>query len=84
VFEGEEGVVGSGQLKALVRGFDISYQRLLYGSDFPFTRHASAVTLANRMKEGLEELFGEKEREAIYRGNAEKLLRETSTSISGE
>ncbi|KAL5399076.1 hypothetical protein PMIN03_000868 [Paraphaeosphaeria minitans] len=75
VFEGDEGVVGSGQLKALVRGFDISHQRLLYGSDFPFTRHASAMILANAMKDGLDELYEEKERDAIYQGNAEKLLR---------
>lgn len=75
IFEGDEGVVGSGQLKALVRGFDISHENLLYGSDFPFTRHASAMILVNRMKDGMEELFGEKERDAIYQGNAEKLLR---------
>lgn len=76
VFEGDEGVVGSGQLKALVRGFDISHERLLYGSDFPFTRHASAMILANRMRDGLEALFGERERKAIYQGNAERLLHE--------
>ena len=75
-FEGDEGVDGSGQLKALVKGFDISHERLVYGSDFPFTRHTSAMTLANRMKAGLECLFDEEERVAIYEGNAEKLLNE--------
>ncbi|KAL5386390.1 hypothetical protein DPSP01_004118 [Paraphaeosphaeria sporulosa] len=85
VFEGDEGVVGSGQLKALVRGFDISHERLLYGSDFPFTRHASAMILANRMKDGLDELFEKKERDAIYQENAEKLLRkETLTRGRGD
>ncbi|KAF2448446.1 amidohydrolase 2 [Karstenula rhodostoma CBS 690.94] len=82
VFEGDEGVVGSGQLKALVKGFDISHERLLYGSDFPFTRHASAMLLANRMKDGMEVLFNEKEREAIYQGNAERLLREETSKGS--
>lgn len=75
IFEGDEGTFGSGQLKALVRGFDISHERLMYGSDFPFTRHTSAMILANKMKDGLEELFSTKEREAIYQGNAEILLR---------
>jgi hypothetical protein len=34
------------------------------------------MTLANRMKAGLECLFDEEERVAIYEGNAEKLLNE--------
>jgi predicted TIM-barrel fold metal-dependent hydrolase len=72
VFDGETG--GNGQLKAFVLGYDISYQTLLYGSDFPFTRTQYVKTFADRMKDGLEDLFGEKEREAVYEGNAVKLL----------
>lgn len=75
-FEGDEGVDGSGQLKALVKGFDTSHDRLVYGSDFPFTRHSSAMTLANRMKAGLDCLFDGEERAAIYERNAERLLNE--------
>jgi predicted TIM-barrel fold metal-dependent hydrolase len=72
VFDGQSG--GNGQLKAFLEGFDIPYQRLLYGSDFPFTQTQFVKTFAERMKDGLENLFGEKEREAVYQGNAIKLL----------
>jgi predicted TIM-barrel fold metal-dependent hydrolase len=74
VFAGEKG--GSGQLKALVEGYDVDYRRLLYGSDFPFTKAPFVKSFAVRMKPGLEELFDEKEREAIYQGNAIALLAE--------
>ena len=69
-------VDGSGQLKALVRGFDVSYQSLLYGSDFPFTNTSLVVKFAEIMKEGLEHLFNDQEKKAIYVMNAEKLLQE--------
>ncbi|KAF2246294.1 amidohydrolase 2 [Trematosphaeria pertusa] len=72
VFDGESG--GRGQLKAFVHGFDISYQRLLYGSDFPFTRTRFVKEFADRMKDGMEHLFNEKEREAVYERNAMQLL----------
>lgn len=74
-FDGESG--GRGQLKALVEGFDISYQQLLYGSDFPFTSIKAALTLANRMQDGLEHLFGDEEREAIYYENAARFLKKS-------
>ncbi|KAF1847891.1 amidohydrolase 2 [Cucurbitaria berberidis CBS 394.84] len=74
VFDGESG--GNGQLKAFVEGFEISYERLLYGSDFPFTQTQFVKIFADRMKDGLEHLFSEKERGAIYEGNAVKLLNE--------
>ena len=73
VFEGDDG--GLGQLKALVSGYNISYDRLLYGSDFPFTKTNFVKDFAERMKGGLENLFEEEERQAIYEGNAQKLLR---------
>jgi predicted TIM-barrel fold metal-dependent hydrolase len=72
VFDGESG--GRGQLKAFIEGFDISHEKLLYGSDFPFTQTQFVKAFADRMKDGLENLFGEKEREAIYQGNAVELL----------
>ncbi|KAF1935538.1 amidohydrolase 2 [Clathrospora elynae] len=75
VFDGESG--GDGQLKAFVEGFEISAEKLLYGSDFPFTQTPFVVAFAERMKGGLENLFGgDKEREAIYQGNAVNLLEE--------
>jgi predicted TIM-barrel fold metal-dependent hydrolase len=74
VFDGDEG--GKGQLKAFVEGFDIGMDRLLYGSDFPFTQKQFVESFAQRMKIGMEALFDEKEREAVYEGNAQRLLRE--------
>ena len=74
VFDGESG--GQGQLKAFVEGFEISHERLLYGSDFPFTQTKFVEMFAERMRDGLEHLFGEEQRNAIYEGNARKLLRE--------
>jgi predicted TIM-barrel fold metal-dependent hydrolase len=76
VFDGEEG--GNGQLKAFVEGFGIDVGRLMYGSDFPFTQTQYVKMFADRMKDGMEALFGEEERSAIYVGNAEKLLAERS------
>ncbi|KAH7396118.1 hypothetical protein BKA66DRAFT_509212 [Pyrenochaeta sp. MPI-SDFR-AT-0127] len=74
VFDGESG--GNGQLKAFVEGFEISYEKLLYGSDFPFTQTQFVKSFAERMKDGLENLFNAEEREAIYESNAVKLLEE--------
>jgi len=79
VFDGESG--GQGQLKAFVEGFEISFERLLYGSDFPFTQTQFVKTFAERMKDGLESLFGEKERDAIYQGNAVKLLEKEKSKM---
>lgn len=72
VFDGESG--GQGQLKAFVEGFDISHEKLLYGSDFPFTQTKFVEMFADRMKDGLEHLFSEDQRNAIYEGNARELL----------
>jgi predicted TIM-barrel fold metal-dependent hydrolase len=61
-------------LKAFVDGFELSHERLLYGSDYPFTGTAFVEDFAQRMKEGLKELFGEEQRAKVYVGNAEGLL----------
>ncbi|KAF2279938.1 amidohydrolase 2 [Westerdykella ornata] len=79
VFDGPEG--GSGQLKALVHGYGISHERLLYGSDYPFTRPPSVRAFAERMQNGLECLFTESERKAIYEKNAERLLGKKRTQL---
>ncbi|CAA9963124.1 Amidohydrolase protein [Pyrenophora teres f. maculata] len=73
VFDGESG--DRGQLKAFVEGFEISHERLLYGSDFPFTQTQYVESFATRMKDGLESMFDTKQRDAIYEGNAVKLLK---------
>jgi len=50
-------------------------ERLLYGSDYPFTPALGVKMLAVEMKGGLEEIFeDEAVREGIYKGNAERLL----------
>jgi predicted TIM-barrel fold metal-dependent hydrolase len=72
VFDGDEG--GQGQLKALVDGFGIGWERLMYGSDFPFTQTRFVERFAGRMKGGLECLFDEEQRAMVYEGNAKKLL----------
>lgn len=74
IFDGESG--GQGQLKAFVEGFDISFERLLYGSDFPFTQTKFVEMFAERMKDGLKHLFSEEQLDAIYEGNARRLLAE--------
>jgi predicted TIM-barrel fold metal-dependent hydrolase len=78
VFDGKSG--GQGQLKALIEGFEISYEKLLYGSDFPFTQTQFVKMFADRMQDGLERLYGEEERTAIYSGNAKRLLDERTDS----
>ncbi|PVH91357.1 amidohydrolase 2 [Periconia macrospinosa] len=82
IFDGESG--GRGQLKAFVEGWDISHEMLLYGSDFPFTNARAAELLANRMKDGLEHLFNEEERRAIYEENGKRLLARTGNDIRRE
>lgn len=72
VFDGDEG--GRGQLKALVDGFGVGWERLMYGSDFPFTQTRFVEKFADRMKGGLESLFDDEQRGMIYEGNARRLL----------
>jgi len=50
-------------------------ERLLYGSDYPFTPAQGVKRLAEEMRGGLEEIFeDEVVRERIYCGNARKML----------
>ncbi len=50
-------------------------ERLLYGSDYPFTPAAMVAELAESMRFNLEELFKDRAtREGIYSGNARRLL----------
>lgn len=72
VFNGEED--GQGQLQALVQGLGIRHERLLYGSDFPFTAGPYVRGFAERMVGCLECMYGEGARRGVYEGNARKLL----------
>ncbi|KAF5020199.1 hypothetical protein F66182_7764 [Fusarium sp. NRRL 66182] len=49
-------------------------QRLVYGTDFPFTPEGLVTDLANMMDRGFEELFNEHERNDVYLDNARRLL----------
>lgn len=64
-----------GQIVGLVQGVGVSTKKLLYGSDFPFTKPDGVKMLADVMDEGVEKMFTEDEVEAIYHGNATALLR---------
>jgi predicted TIM-barrel fold metal-dependent hydrolase len=52
-------------------------QKLLYGSDYPFTPAKGVAALAKKMHIGLEDLFSDDSvRRGVYAGNAKRLLRE--------
>ena len=57
--------------------------RLIYGSDYPFTPSKGVIALAERAHHGLIETFtDEKIKEEIYIGNARRLLRLNNESFS--
>ncbi|CZR56931.1 uncharacterized protein PAC_06820 [Phialocephala subalpina] len=65
------------QIHGLVRmlgGAGEASSRLVYGSDFPFTREKAVIGLQDLMEGGLEEIFGKEVMGDIYVGNARKLL----------
>ena len=60
------------QLHGLLRLVD--YQRILYGSDFPYTPLPSVTALAGTLDKELPKIFSEEEMKAIYHDNAARLL----------
>ena len=61
------------QIYGLLR--HVSPDKLLYGSDFPFTPAKGVGMLAEQMRVGLEETFSDQEvRTAVYSSNAKRLL----------
>ena len=62
-----------GQIKGLL-AVGVGAQKLLYGSDYCFTKAEGVIMLARKMDEGVKGIFTEKEVEEIYYGNATKLL----------
>lgn len=49
-------------------------QRLLYGTDYPFTPENVVVSLADQMDKGSTKIFNADQRSAVYFGNAERLF----------
>ncbi|KAF2859733.1 amidohydrolase 2 [Piedraia hortae CBS 480.64] len=64
-----------GQLRGLLAGVQISPQRIMYGSDFPFTNLDAVSGLAKQMDGGVKELFSQDEIEDIMHRNAKKLFK---------
>jgi 6-methylsalicylate decarboxylase len=62
------------QIRGLLYGTGISHSRLVYGSDFPFTRAEGVEFLLSKMDGGVKDLFNDHEIEDLYFRNAEKLL----------
>jgi len=60
-----------GLLKVLGKGGE---ERMVYGSDYPWTPEKAAIELAGQMDEGCEELFEMDGRKNIYFRNAAKLF----------
>lgn len=62
------------QIRGLLYGVGVPHSRLMYGSDFPFTRADGVELLLGQMDSGVKELFNEEEVKDLYHRNAEKLL----------
>ena len=63
-----------GQIKGLMQGVGIPHSRILYGSDYPFTKSHGVELLLGKMDEGVKEMFREEEIEDLYYRNAERML----------
>ncbi|KAF2434946.1 amidohydrolase 2 [Tothia fuscella] len=61
------------QWKGLIDGIGVGYDRILYGSDFPFTPASSVENFSKVMDEGTE-AWKDEDTEKAYFGNAEKLF----------
>ncbi|OQD64693.1 hypothetical protein PENPOL_c007G03655 [Penicillium polonicum] len=70
------GVPFPDQIHGLLRLVDSS--RLLYGSDYPYTPAPLAESLAKRVDDGLQSLFGSERTQQILLDNAQDLLGATS------
>lgn len=63
-----------GQIKGLVEGVGVSHSRIMYGSDFPFTRPNGVEMLLGQMDKGMTEMFNSDQIEDMYHRNAERLF----------
>ncbi|KAK3337600.1 amidohydrolase [Cercophora scortea] len=63
------------QIHGLLRTLgDGGEERLMYGTDYPFTPEKVVVDLAGQLDQGCEELFDAEKRVQVYSSNAEKLF----------
>ncbi|KAJ7933807.1 hypothetical protein B0H13DRAFT_682875 [Mycena leptocephala] len=60
----------------------VKSDRLMYGSDVPFTPYVGAEKLLQAIQAELPKLFGDEEIQAIYHGNATRLLAKNSSHSS--
>ncbi|KAF2725896.1 amidohydrolase 2 [Polychaeton citri CBS 116435] len=63
-----------GQIKGLTEGVGVGTDRIMYGSDYPFTKAPGVEMLAEKMDEGMKGAFCDEEIEGMYFRNAEKLF----------
>ena len=68
------GFVFPGQIKGLMEGAGVTAERIMYGSDFPFTKPDGVEMLLGQMDHGMREGFSAEAVEAMYHGNAEQLF----------
>lgn len=59
----------------------VGTDRLLYGSDYPFTPVPAAIMLAKVMAAEMGQLWSEDERKAILAGNARRMLEENNNKL---
>ncbi|QIX00655.1 hypothetical protein AMS68_006172 [Peltaster fructicola] len=64
-----------GQIVGLLKGSGVEHSRLMYGSDYPYTKAEAVDRLMPLMTTGMENMFTSDEIEDVYRRNAETLLR---------
>ncbi|KAK5119631.1 hypothetical protein LTR85_007460 [Meristemomyces frigidus] len=69
-----------GQIRGLMEGSGVPHSRLLYGSDFPFTKPDGVELLLGQMDKGVKEMFSEGEIEDMYNKNAQRLFAESRAS----
>lgn len=63
-----------GQIKGLMEGNGVKHNRLLYGSDFPYSNAGAVSSLTSQMDKGMQDMFSEDQIADMYHRNAEKLL----------
>lgn len=64
-----------GQIRGLVDGVGIKTDRIMYGSDFPYTKAPGVEMLVQKMDDGMKQMFEPSEIEKMYVTNAEQLFR---------
>ncbi|KAI8715975.1 Amidohydrolase like protein [Fusarium sp. LHS14.1] len=68
------GFVFPNQFPGLSQGLEISAQRMVYGSDYPFTPPEAVERVSRQLDVGLRQHFSEAEVQAIYQANMASVL----------